>query len=81
MADPNAANELIELLKKGHFVVERTARRNDGSTFEAQLSISSVMDDLGGLVCMMGYFMDITDQKRTQAMLEASEQRFRIGAP
>ena len=81
MADPNAANELIELLKKGHFVVERTARRNDGSTFEAQLSISSVMDDLGGLVCMMGHFMDITDQKRTQAMMAASEQRFRIGAP
>jgi PAS domain S-box-containing protein len=80
MEDPNAANELIELLKKGHFVVERTARKNDGSTFEAQLSISSVLDDSGSLVCMMSSFMDITDQKRTQALLEASEHRFRIGA-
>ena len=80
MEDPNAANELIELLKKGHFVVERTARKNDGSTFEAQLSISSVLDDSGSLVCMMGSFMDITDQKRTQDLLEASEHRFRIGA-
>ncbi len=80
MEDPNAANELIELLKKGHFVVERTARKNDGSTFEAQLSTSSVLDDSGSLVCMMGSFMDITDQKRTQDLLEASEHRFRIGA-
>ncbi len=77
MADPNAANELIELLKKGHFVVERTARRNDGSTFEAQLSISSVMDDLGGLVCMMASFLDVTDRKAAEEEIRDREQRFR----
>ena len=79
--NPNSVKEgQLEVRKKGHFIGERTARRSDGSTFETQVSINSVLDDSGKVVCLMASFQDITDQQQTQAMLEASEQRFRIGA-
>ena len=80
LANPNTANELIELLKKGDFVLESTAQKSDGSKFEIQLSMSSVKDDSGNMVCMMGSFLDITEHKLHKELLEASEQRFKIGA-
>lgn len=76
--DPNSVSEgQLELLKKGCFHGERTALRADGTTFEAQVSTNSVLDDSGKVVCMMASFLDITDRKRADDELRQDEKRFR----
>ncbi|MGC8604142.1 MAG: PAS domain S-box protein [Desulfomonilaceae bacterium] len=77
LANPNTANELIELLKKGDFVLESTAQKSDGSKFEIQLSISSVKDDSGNMVCMMGAFLDITDRKLAEENLVREKEKLK----
>jgi PAS domain S-box-containing protein len=72
------AQEVVEALRgEGNFVGELVAKRKDGSLFDVQLSGSMVTDEIGKPICMMASFVDITDRKRSEEALRASEERFR----
>ncbi len=72
------ANRLVDMLrKKGYWVGELVAAREDGSTFYAQLSASVVKDDGGKSVCMIGSFIDISESKRAEKALKESEEKLR----
>jgi PAS domain S-box-containing protein len=58
------------------------AKRRDGSLFDVHLSARVVVDDSDGALCMMGSFVDITEQRKmekalreSQAELEKSKRR------
>ena len=54
------------LLSRGSWMGELTARRKDGSTFDAHVSVSMVTDETGKPICILGSFIDITEQKRME---------------
>ena len=57
------------LTDKGGWVGELVAERQDGSTFDVQLSSTMVKDNNGKSICMMASFVDITDRKRAEEKL------------
>jgi PAS domain S-box-containing protein len=72
------AMEIVELLREGNSVIgELVGKRKDGSLFYAELSASSVTDEGGVPVYMMGSFTDITERKKAQEALRESENRYR----
>lgn len=59
--------EILHSLKKtGRWVGERIAFRKDGSTFNAQLSASLVIDEDGRPISIMASLVDISEQKRAK---------------
>ena len=58
------------------------AKRRDGSLFDVHLSASVVADEYGRALCMMGSFVDITEQRKMEKALRESkaelEQRTRM---
>jgi len=72
------ANRMVDMLrKKGYWVGELVAAREDGSTFDAQLSASIVKDNGGKSICMIGSFIDISESKRAEKALRESEEKLR----
>ncbi len=70
--------DVIDPLKaKGRHEVEVRMRRKSGEDFYAHLSLSLLHDDQGATVGMIGYSIDITEEKRVVDALRESEQRFR----
>jgi PAS domain S-box-containing protein len=61
--------------EEGSWAGELVARRKDGSTFEAQISVSMVKSEIGRPVCVMGSFIDITDRKQAERELLISRER------
>ncbi len=49
--------------ERGGWAGEVTLRKKDGSLFKAQVSVSMVRDELGKPICLMGSFIDMSDQK------------------
>jgi len=69
---------MVDMLrKKGYWVGELVAAREDGSTFDAQLSASIVKDNGGKSICMIGSFIDISESKRAEKALRESEEKLR----
>jgi len=64
------AREVMQSLQeKGGWFGELTAKREDGSLFDVQLSANMVTDETGSPVCMMASFVDITEHKRSEETL------------
>ena len=49
------------------------AKRRDGSLFDVHLSASVVADEYGRALCMMGSFVDITEQRKMEKTLRESK--------
>jgi len=65
------------LLSRGSWMGELTARRKDGSTFDAHVSASMVTDEAGKPICVLGSFIDITEQKRMEERIVHLNQLLR----
>jgi PAS domain S-box-containing protein len=70
--DPAAAFIAIrELRNEGRWLGEIVARKRDGSTFDAKVSASMIMDESGEPAGMVASFTDLTEQKRAWENLES----------
>jgi len=65
-----AAEIMRSVQEEGGGVGELVGMRKDGSTFDAQLSASLVTDDKGLPICMMASFVDITERKRAEEVIQ-----------
>jgi PAS domain S-box-containing protein len=65
-AEKDPARVIDSLRNQGAWKGEMTARRQDGSLFDAQLSANMVLDGKGKPLCMQASFVDITEQKQSE---------------
>jgi len=71
-------NEVIPtLLTRGSHGYDIPLVRKDGTEFMARVSLSVLKNETGEINGMIGYTLDITDQKRAETELQLSEERFR----
>jgi len=71
-------NEIIPtLLAQGNHGYDTPLVRKDGTEFMARVSLSVLKNEAGEINGMIGYTLDITDQKRAESELQMSEERFR----
>lgn len=69
-AEPAEALKVTEELRRsGNWKGELTGRRKDGSDFSVHVSASLVTSETGEPICMMGSFVDITEQKLLEKKL------------
>jgi PAS domain S-box-containing protein len=71
--DPNGAATIIKALDAiGEWTGEFTAKRKDGSTFDAQSIATTVRDETGTTIGYQSSVMDITEHKQAEAALRKS---------
>ncbi len=68
---------IAPLLRQGQHDTEVKNLRKSGEVFDAWLSLSLKYDRQGNPVGMIGYSIDITDRKQTEAQLQEKEQFLR----
>jgi PAS domain S-box-containing protein len=77
--DESNASHVIEMLHQDDgWLGEMTAKRKDGSHFDAQLCATLVKDDNGNPLCMMAAFLDVTNRNKIvkeKIMLEKQLQQ------
>lgn len=66
-----------EFREVGHYSGELKAKRQDGRTFDVELSASTVFDDAGNALVFMASFIDISDRKKAEQDLRFSAERLR----
>lgn len=72
-----SAAEIVESLKQGNFWSgEFWVRHKDGRKFPAHVTDTILEDEYGNLKAIIGVSEDITERKRAEEELQASEQRF-----
>jgi len=77
--DEEKARQVGRALRdRGSWIGELIAVRRDGSTFDVQVSVSMVTDEVGKPIRMMGSFVDITERKQMEEALQDSEERYRL---
>ena len=74
IADPAQHARIREsVYGTGSWMGEVVARRGDGSTFDAELSINSVSAADGSHVAFLGSIQDVTERRRADAQVRRSE--------
>ncbi|HSA82410.1 MAG TPA: PAS domain S-box protein [Geminicoccaceae bacterium] len=70
---------ILEQIRRGEKIdhYETVRRRKDGSLVDVSVSISPIRDDAGTIIGASKLARDITERKRVDAALGASEERFR----
>ena len=72
------ALDVVEVLRKnGSCVGELTARRKDGSTFDAQVSANMVVNEAGEPVCIRSSFKDLIKRKHREETFRRGEEKYR----
>lgn len=67
VANPEELEPIMgELVQKGSWVGESVGKRKDGSTFDIQVSASTVTDEAGDPISVMASFLDITERKQAE---------------
>jgi PAS domain S-box-containing protein len=78
IVDPAQHTRIREsLYTTGSWMGEVVSRRRDGSTFDAELAISSVTADDGRHVAFLGSIQDVTERRRAEAQVRRSEAMLR----
>jgi PAS domain S-box-containing protein len=79
VAEPSAVKGMVELFGQSGTVnpLEILARRRDGSTFWAQITLHVVRDAEGRTLYREGFAEDITARKEAEEALRDSEKRYR----
>jgi PAS domain S-box-containing protein len=76
----NHAVKLIDkLYKKGKWMGRLTAKKKDGSLFDAQVSASIVYDESGKPDCLMASFLDVTDQQKLEDQFRQAQKMEAVG--
>jgi len=65
--------------KHGFYVGELEGKRQDGTTFSAQLSASVVKNEKDEAISLMASFIDVTERNRLQAQLQRAHKMEAIG--
>ena len=68
------AGVIKELIDTGRFQGEIRSRRKDGRWVDISLSAFGIYDDHGRVLCYVGMKRDITERKKAQEALRASEE-------
>ena len=77
-ANPAEGRQVHKMAKgKGQFTTEVINVRKTGETFPAFVAASSLRNDVGEFLGVMGVSRDITQSKKAESALRASQQRFR----
>jgi len=77
--ETEAVEVIKELREEGFYVGEITGVSKDGALFKALVSASIVTDESNNPICMMGSFIDITEQKKTEEFMMRSEKLSSLG--
>jgi len=62
------------LISKGNWIGELKSKRRDGTQFDIQVSSSFVRNKAGKLLCTMGSFLNITENKKVEQALKEREK-------
>lgn len=75
----NKIKAVKALQERGGYVDQVVALRKDRSSFDVQVSVSTVMDELTRPICIMGSFLDITKQKKAEEFMLRTEKLSSLG--
>jgi PAS domain S-box-containing protein len=78
-ACPERRADVVRMIMESRapVVVENLCKRRDGSTFVGSLHAWGVYDEQGRFSRLEGFIEDITDRKRAEDALRASEEKYR----